>query len=159
MAAPPGNQFWKARTKHGRDKLFASPEILWDACCEYFEWVDANPLYEDKLVTFQGEATHEPIAKMRIMTLVSLCLFLDISEQTWRVYRDKQDFIEVCTKAEQVIRQQKMAGAAADLLNPMIVARDLGLKDHSASEVSGPNGGPQETKWTVEFVNAPKREE
>lgn len=30
MGAPKGNQFWKLRSKHGRDKLFSSPEILND---------------------------------------------------------------------------------------------------------------------------------
>ena len=29
MAAPKGNQFWMLRSKHGRDKLFATPEALW----------------------------------------------------------------------------------------------------------------------------------
>ena len=32
-------------------------------------------------------------------------------------------------KAESVIRSQKFAGAAADLLNANIIARDLGLAD------------------------------
>ena len=31
------------RSKHGRDKLFATPELLWDAACEYFQWCDENP--------------------------------------------------------------------------------------------------------------------
>ena len=38
MAAPKGNQFWMLRSKHGRDKLFATPEALWEAACEYFQW-------------------------------------------------------------------------------------------------------------------------
>ena len=32
-----GNQWWKLRTKIGREKLFKTPEILWSACVEYFE--------------------------------------------------------------------------------------------------------------------------
>lgn len=40
------------------------------------------------------------------------------------------------------IRHQKFTGAAADLLNPMIISRDLGLADKS--ELSGPDGGPME---------------
>ena len=43
MAAPKGNKFWMLRSKHGRDKLFATPELLWDAACEYFQWCDENP--------------------------------------------------------------------------------------------------------------------
>lgn len=44
MAAPKGNRFWEARSSHGRNPKFESPEALWAACCEYFEWVEANPL-------------------------------------------------------------------------------------------------------------------
>lgn len=44
MAAPKGNRFWEARSSHGRNPKFESPEALWAACCEYFEWADDNPL-------------------------------------------------------------------------------------------------------------------
>ena len=36
------NQFWKQRTKHGRDKIFTDPQILWEAACEYFEATDSR---------------------------------------------------------------------------------------------------------------------
>lgn len=142
MAAPKGNQFWRARSSHGRKPIFRDPEVLWTACAEYFDWVEANPLYEDRLVTFQGSATHEPVAKMRAMTLDGLCMFLDIDDETWRDYRKRQDFVGVCTLAEKTIRAQKFSGAAADLLNANIIARDLGLAERQ--EHSGPNGGPIE---------------
>ena len=32
-----GNQFWKARAKHGRSKIFSSPNQLWKAAIEYFD--------------------------------------------------------------------------------------------------------------------------
>lgn len=157
MSAPKGNQFWKARTKHGRDRLFADAEALKEACCEYFQWVEDNPLWENKVAQFQGTPVEMPVAKMRAMTITGLCLFLDIDHNTWRDWRTKQDLTRVVQWAEQVIYDQKFSGAAADLLNANIIARDLGLKDATKSEVSGPDGGPvnTETKWTVEFVNAP----
>ena len=131
MPAPKGNQFWKARSSHGRRPIFETPEDLETACEEYFDWVDANPLWEDKLVTFQGAAKHEPVAKMRAMTIEGLCLFLDISKPTWSDYASKEDFSSVTTRVENTIRSQKFAGAAADLLNPNIIARDLGLADNN----------------------------
>lgn len=131
MAAPKGNQFWKARTKHGRDKLFESAELLWEACCEYFDWVEANPLWEDKVSFYQGVPTHEKVEKMRAMTLDGLCFFLRINDQTWRNWKKDDDFLGVITEAENVIRSQKFAGAAADLLNANIISRDLGLSDKS----------------------------
>lgn len=140
MAAPKGNQFWKARSSHGRRPAFASAETLWEACTEYFEWVEKNPLWEDRLVTFQGSAAHEPVAKMRAMTIAGLCLFLDIDKETWRTYRNSKDFLAVCTRAEEVIREQKFTGAAADLLNPSIIARDLGLAERT--EHAGADGKP-----------------
>lgn len=129
MAPPAGNQFWKARSKHGRNRLFASAELLWEACCEYFQWVEDNPLLEMKPFAYQGVVIQEPVAKMRAMTINGLCLFLDIDETTWRAWRDVDDFSTVVSKAEKIIYEQKFTGAAADLLNPNIIARDLGLAD------------------------------
>ena len=129
MAGHLGNQFWKARSKHGRDRLFASDELLWEACCEYFQWVEDNPLFEMKPFAYQGEVVQEPVAKMRAMTINGLCLFLNIDLTTWRAWREVDDFSIVVAKAEQIIYEQKFTGAAADLLNANIIARDLGLAE------------------------------
>ena len=131
MAAPTGNQFWKARSRHGRDRIFSSADALWEACCDYFEWVDSNPLYETKAFSYQGCVTQEEVPKMRAMTLNGLCIFLDIDDSTWRDWRDVKDFSSVVSKVDKIIYEQKFTGAAADLLNPNIIARDLGLTDKS----------------------------
>jgi hypothetical protein len=140
MAAPKGNQFWKIRTKHGRDKLFASADTLWNACEEYFKWVEENPLWETKSYMYQGTPVQDQIPRMRAMTLDGLYLFLDIDHVTWRNWREDKDFFTVTHKAENVIRSQKFAGAAADMLNANIIARDLGLKDTAAHEHTSPDG-------------------
>ena len=129
MAAPTGNQFWKVRSSHGRDRLFESSESLWEACTEYFEWVEANPLLEMKPFAYQGVVVQEPVAKMRAMTIGGLCIFLDIDDVTWRRWREVDDFCTVVSRVEKIIYEQKFTGAAADLLNPSIIARDLGLAD------------------------------
>lgn len=132
----PGNRFWEARSSAGPKPKFTDPEALWGACCEYFAWTHDNPLYADQLVTFQGTAKHEPVAKMRAMTIAGLCLFLDIDETTWRDWKvSRPDLSPIITRAETVIYTQKFTGAAADLLNGNIIARELGLADKS--EVSG----------------------
>lgn len=143
MGAPPGNQFWRARSSHGRNPIFDNPDQLWASCEEYFEWVENNPLMEDRIISFQGEATHVPVAKMRAMTISGLCIFLDIARKTWDDYQIRKDFIAVCKRVEQIIRDQKFTGAAADLLNANIIARDLGLADRQ--EHTGRDGGPIET--------------
>jgi hypothetical protein len=137
----PGNAFWKARSSAGRKPKFTDPEQLWEACCEYFEWNEANPLSEAKAFSYEGVVTVESMPKMRAMTLAGLCMFLDIDETTWRGWRtDRPDLLPVITRAEAVIFRQKFEGASADLLNPNIIARDLGLADKK--ELAGPNGGP-----------------
>jgi hypothetical protein len=140
MGAPKGNQFWKARAKHGRDKIFETDDILWESACEYFQWVEDNPLNEEKLFAYQGEVTRGTIYKMRAMTIDGLCLFLGVSYQTWLDYTNRKDFIEVTSRVESVIKSQKFAGAAADLLNANIIARDLGLTDKK--ELSGSAENP-----------------
>jgi hypothetical protein len=137
LAAPIGNRFWEARGRHGRLPSFASPEQLWETATDYFAWCEENPLYEDKLVTFQGDAKHEPCAKMRAMTENGFCIFAGCSLSTWHLYCLKEDFSEVAGTIKQIIRDQKFSGAAADLLNANIIARDLGLADRTVSVFSG----------------------
>ncbi|MEN6547928.1 MAG: DNA-packaging protein [Armatimonadia bacterium] len=143
----PGNRFWERRSSHGRKPVFDNPEQLWSACCEYFEWVEQNPLMEMRPFAYQGVVVQEPVAKMRAMTNEGLCLFLDIGTSTWSDYRKRPDFSEVVTRVDGVMRTQKFTGAAADLLNPNIIARDLGLADKS--ELTGANGGAIKTEATV----------
>lgn len=137
MAAPKGNSFWKQRSSHGRNPIFKKSEQLWEACCEYFEWVEANPLQETQYKQANGEPVPVIIPKMRAMTKEGLCIFLDISVRCWDSYSTNKDFMPVTTRVMEIIRHQKFVGAAADQLNPNIIARDLGLKDMTATEHSG----------------------
>lgn len=132
----PGNRFWEARSSHGAKPKFESADDLWSACCEYFEWVEENPLYETKGFAFQGAVTKETFPKMRAMTIAGLCLFLDVTQKQWIEWRtSRADLSEVIRQAEAIIFQQKFTGAAADLLNANIIARDLGLADKQ--EIAG----------------------
>lgn len=145
MAAPKGNKFWEARSSHGANPRFEHPSDLWDACLEYFEWIERKPLKEAKVVTAGGKAKVMSLPKMRAMTITGLCVFLDITLQTWTEWRSKRDDLsDVITRVEQIIRTQKFEGAAADLLNPSIIARELGLAERA--ELTGKDGGPIQTE-------------
>lgn len=145
MAAPAGNRFWEARSSHGRAPIFGSPDELATACGEYFDWVEENPLFEAKAFAYQGDVKVESLPKMRAMTVAGLCIFLDISVRTWHEYRQREDFMPVTERIDEIIRTQKFQGAAADLLNPNIIARDLGLSEKS--ELTGAEGGPVVVTW------------
>ena len=146
----PGNRAWEKRSSAGPNPKFETPEQLWSACVEYFEWVEETPLWEDKVMSAGGVPVHTPVAKMRAMTIGGLCLFLDVDRTTWEEWRSSRpDLSRIITRAEQVIYQQKFSGAAADLLNANIIARELGLAEKS--ELSGPNGGAIETRATFDL--------
>jgi len=134
-----GNRFWEARSSHGRNPKFETADALEDAISQYFEWNEANPRYKDQLVTFQGSATHEPVAQMRAMTIGAMCMFIGVDHSTWIEWKtSRSDFSKVMGWAESVIYRQKFEGASADLLNPNIIARDLGLADKK--EHTSPDG-------------------
>ncbi len=136
MAAPLGNQFWKLRSEHGRDKLFETPELLWEAACEYFNWCDENPLLEEKGFAYQGSVAKQDFNKMRAYTLSGLCLYLGCNEAYIRNFKNQErqngkDFSSVIEQIEMTIYTQQFTGAASDLLNPNIIARNLGLKERN----------------------------
>jgi len=137
MSAPVGNKFWLLRSTHGRAPIFATPQDLWEAAVGYFEWVDQNPLLEDRVFSTKDDGVvHEPVAKMRAMTLDGLLLFIDISMQAWCNYKKRKDYTRTCETIDGVIRSQKFSGAAAGLLNPVIIARDLGLIEKTDGSVT-----------------------
>jgi hypothetical protein len=127
MAAPIGNKFWELRATHGRDLIFSSPEILWEAAKEYFEatvnrpWTRTDWVGKDA-VRVERETTPP-------FTLTTLFMFLDISRGTWDNYKQVEGFLEIITRIEQVIYSQKFEGATVGVYNSNIIARDLGLTD------------------------------
>lgn len=148
MPAPKGNQFWKLRSKHGRDKLFATPELLWDAACEYFDWCESNPLMESvvqKRKISRDEEVIEliPNPKKRPFTLLGLCSYLDCNSVYFNQFeaelskknnKTNKEFSKVVTRIRETIYNQKFEGAASGFFNANIIARDLGLADKKELE-------------------------
>ena len=135
MAAPIGNQFWKLRTKHGRDKLFSSPEILWEAACEYFQYVIDNPIEVEETKTKPNSVEVTVNKLKRPFTWDALELYLDIeSLRDYKTNPNYKDFSQVITRIEKVIYSNKFEGASAGVFNANIIARDLGLKDQSENK-------------------------
>lgn len=160
MAAPKGNRFWEARSSHGRKKIFETADCMWEAACDYFVWVEDNPLEE--AVVYQGVLGEDKKPLMRAMTIGGLCIMWDTDPSYLYHFEQKldsskdadNDFIQVIKKIRNVITSQKFEGASAGLLNPNIIARDLGLadkKDHVSSD------GSMTTKMTaVDPIEAAK---
>lgn len=142
MGAPKGNQFWKLRSKHGRDKLFTSPEMLWKAACEYFQWCDENPWVKNEAVKSGDLAgTIMKVPTSRPYTLTALCLYLGCNTKYFSDFEaslkeSEKDFSEVVTRIRETIYSQKFEGAAIGAFNANIIARDLGLSDKQEHDVN-----------------------
>lgn len=136
MGAPTGNQFWKLRSKHGRDKLFKTPKLLWEAACEYFEWCDANPIEaEDN----KGTKNVNKVKFKRPYTLHGFALYCDASSSWYNEFKKTatKDYLLVIRKIDDIIYNQKFEGATIGIFNANIIARDLGLTDKQEHEHSG----------------------
>ena len=150
MAAPEGNQFWKIRSKHGRDKLFATPELLWEAALEYFEWCDAHPYRKPEQKkgntiipkNFEGDISQLDnvieLETMRPYTMQALCLYLDCGVNYFNQFEDrlkgKEDelskgFSFVITRIREIIQSRQIEGGMIGAYNPMLVSRIQGLTE------------------------------
>ncbi len=136
------------KSRGGRPRIFNDPVELWDSAADYFQWCEENQLSELKPFAYQGCITDAIVPKMRAYTLAGLWLHSGLSKSSWYDYKAKPEYSEVCAQIEAIIYEQKFTGAAADLLNPAIIARDLGLADKT--EITGANGGAVQIEHTVD---------
>lgn len=146
MDTPKPEQLWQIADRHrktGRPPVFESPDAMWQAALAYFRWSDENPLYAYKTYCQQGEIITAPEPRMRAYTIGGFRLHSGICQQTWNNYQANPEFFEVTKKIEEAIRTQKFTGAAADLLNANIIARDLGLADKKDLSSSDGTMSPQ----------------
>ena len=91
-------------------------------------------------VDFRGkDASQVELPKMRAFTIHGLCSYFDTNSAWFRQFRaaNHEGFSTILTRIEDIIYNQKFTGAAAGFLNPNIIARDLGLKDKTETEISG----------------------
>jgi hypothetical protein len=134
MAAPKGNQFWRNRSEHGRDYLFANPQDLWRAAEEYFNWCDAHPWYKVEVNKSAAEKAERlikvPLA--RPYTLSGLCVYIGASEKYWYSFKKNlpdEDFLYIIMRIESTISTQQFEGAAVGSFNANIIARKQGLSE------------------------------
>lgn len=130
-----GNKYYLLRSKDGRDRTYKTANDLWEKCCEYFKYVDENPLQEERVFLTKTGIVKTDVDKKRAMTLKGLYVALGICESTYLNYRKIPEFKWVVESVDNIMYSQKFEGAAAGMLNPNIIARDLGLADKK--EITG----------------------
>lgn len=158
METPPQNRLWRL-SHNGAPPLYSNSEELRTACVAYFEWVEKNPIIEEKVGFHEGQACRAKINKMRAMTIEGLSAFLGMSVRNWYVWKKKRDDLrDTIEWAEGIMREQKFTGAAAGVMNAHIITRDLGLTENVNTEVQyldeegQPTAPPSSSAATDEYL-------
>ncbi len=141
-----GEEWYKIQNSSGQSKIFRTPEELWNAACNYFEWVDNNPFYMEDFVKSGNHAGKKvDLSKPRPYTIKHLCRFLGCNSKYLNEFESElkaktdllsKDFMTVITQIREIIEDQKFQGAAVGFFNANIIARDLGLTDKTEQKHS-----------------------
>jgi hypothetical protein len=135
MSAQKGNQFWKLRSKHGRDKLFETPELLLESAFEYFQWCDDNPIIKTESTKTDKGYIEKEIPTPRPYTRDAFFLYIGCSDNWLREFKKtcNDDFLRVIADIEKTIDTNQLIGATVGMYNANIIARIQGLKEQTES--------------------------
>ena len=144
-----GNEWWKKRSKHGRDKIFKDPKILLEACYEYFRFNKKDPIYISEVVKSgpqAGRIINVPITKP--LSMRGLCIFLGVNTTYFNDFEaalninEKEidaDYSKVIKHIRETIEHQMLTGASVGTYKENIIARLVGLTDKSEQKVTATN--------------------
>lgn len=132
-----GRQFWKLRTKHGKDKIFGDADVLMEEAYKYFDWCDRHPWERVELVKYQGYASEAEVPLGRPYTMDGLTYYLGVSGGYFRAAKanlrnkieankadeSEVDLLETIELIEQMVRMQNIEGAALGVFSANLVAR------------------------------------
>ena len=127
------NTFWKSRSKHGRDKLFSTPEDLLQSATDYFQWCDENPWNSIKQTKSDKYNSTEIKPTQRPYSRAGWYHYIGCSKNWLSEFKKNcsSDFLEVIEQIENYIDNQQWEGATVGAFNANIIARTLGLKDRT----------------------------
>jgi hypothetical protein len=147
-------QIWKHFNKLSSEATFDSPDSMWKAAKEYFEWCDSNPMYRSEQLKKPGQPIQLPDGRVvpgetlvelpikRPYTKKGLCIFLGVNQSYFRTFEDKhrknpvaaertKEWLQCIDLIYDVIENQQFEGATSGFFNAMIISRQLGLADKS----------------------------
>lgn len=157
MSAREGNQNWRFRITHGRQKEF-TPEELALQIEDYFYWCAENPIKQHKVITSKHGTEDVYIRTDRPFSIEAMCVHIGIVKKTFYNYgnlhkkaakelndpfnekpleqRKKEmelakEYLHVFTQAQEIIFAQKFEGAAVGMYKEQIISKTLHLIEKS----------------------------
>ena len=135
----------------GRPRKYETPELLWAAACEYFDYVDNNQLEKvEGIKSGDMAGMTMAIPVRRPYTKVGLQCYLGLCDSYLRELRNEPQFLTALELIDKVIETQQLESALAGLTNAMLTSRLLGLVDKQAVEQTG----DMKATFSINVVNS-----
>lgn len=157
----PPKSLWQELRKRGFKNLmrtYESPEALFEAAIGYIEWCEQNPIPSERV--FKNGVVI--LNRRRAPSINGLCAHLGITKLTWANWRKKaglMDFRPVVHLIDELIIEDKLSGGLAEVYNPALVARDLGLMERYDHTTNGAAIGGGTTNITIKGKKATQVDE
>jgi len=130
-----GNELWKRRGRSGLRPTYERSDDLAEMVFDYFATNVDDPILEDRIVIVEGIPVHEPLRKHRLLSIGRLVMHCCVDRTTWAVWKKtRPDLSPLIEWAEEYIRESQIEGASAGSFNANIIARLLGLSEHTKTD-------------------------
>ena len=121
-----GNMEWKKRAKHGRVRIINNAKFLAEASDEYFKECVENPIIETDYRSVGGKLVKVELPHPKSFQKNELARFCGLSQ--WRsidnLKKCSHDFMQVITRVEAIIADQKYKYAVVGMFSETIGSRD-----------------------------------
>lgn len=108
--------------------IFATPDELWDAACEYFDWCVDTPI-EYELEIGKNTGQFVKLKKPRPFNMRGFHGLAEISPKMWKRLQEDPEFEEVLYRIENVIYTQIYDGGMTGIYDSGMSSKSLGLTD------------------------------
>ena len=130
------------KIKLGCPLVFQTPEEFANKWNEFVQYCTENPVFKKEAIKRKISRDEEKIEIIDVpipkpLTIANFCNYCGIVRQTFLNYGQRPDFLDVFTHIHEVSTSQRMDGAYCNLYNGTIVARDLGLKETTETQIKG----------------------
>ena len=121
-------------------KNIKTPEILWELFIEYRDEVKSNPRKKHVFVGKDGNSDFEQLERPLTMEgFENFCfeknIISDLSHYFCNLDNRYSDYVAICSRIRQNIRQDQIEGGMVGQYNPSITQRLNGLKESQEVEL------------------------